>query len=37
MYDTYQVIDFSRDSEFFTQKREDVENGYFKRFEKFIE
>lgn len=37
MYNTYQVIDFSKDSEFWTPKKEDVENGYFKRYEKFIE
>lgn len=37
MYDTYQVIDFSRDSEFFTPKKEDIENGYFEKYKKFIE
>lgn len=37
MYDTYQVIDFSRDSEFFTPKKEDIENGVFEKYKKYIE
>lgn len=37
MYNTYQVIDFSRDSEFFTPKREDIESGYYEQYKKYIE
>lgn len=36
MYNTYQVIDYSKDSEFWTPRRYDEDNGYFKQFEKYI-
>lgn len=36
MYDTLQIIDYSKDSEFWTPKREDVNNGYIKRYEKYV-
>lgn len=37
MYDTYQVIDYSKDSPFWTTRKEDVENGYFEQFKRYIE
>lgn len=37
MYNTYQVIDYSKDSEFWTPKREDEINGYYYQYKKFIE
>lgn len=37
MYNTYQVIDFSRDSDFFTSKKEDIESGYYEQYEEYIE
>lgn len=37
MYNTYQVIDFSRDSDFFTPKKEDMESGYYEQYEEYIE
>lgn len=36
MYDTYQVIDYSKDSEFWTPRKVDEENGYFEQYKKYI-
>ncbi|MCI8394148.1 MAG: ATP-binding protein [Bacilli bacterium] len=37
MYDTDQVIDFGKDSSFWTKEREDIENGFYDKYERFIE
>lgn len=37
MYNTYQVIDYSRDSEFWNSRKEDDLNGYFLEYEKYLE
>ncbi len=37
MYDTNQTINYSKESEFWTPRKEDVDNGYFKKYEKYIE
>lgn len=37
MYNTYQVIDFSKDSEFWTQKKDDIGSGYYEQYKRFIE
>lgn len=37
MYNTYQVIDFSKDGEFWTSKQLDKESGYYANYEKYIE
>lgn len=37
MYDTDQVIDFSKDSPFWTSLREDKSNGFYNKYEKFID
>jgi len=36
MYNTYQVIDFSKDGEFWTSKKDDMECGYYEQFKKYI-
>lgn len=36
MYDTNQTIDYSKDSEFWSSKRGDIENGYFTKYEKYV-
>ncbi len=36
MYDTFQIINYSKESEFWTPKREDFNNGYTKRYEKYV-
>lgn len=36
MYNTYQVIDYSKDSPFWTTRKEDEENGYFEQYKKYI-
>lgn len=35
MYNTYQVIDFSKDSEFWNTKEKDMESGYYQTFKKY--
>lgn len=37
MYNTYQVIDYSKSSEFWTPKDKDKESGYYDQFEKYLE
>ncbi len=37
MYDTNQTINYSKESDFWTPKKEDVENGYFEKYKKYIE
>ncbi len=37
MYNTYQVIDFSKDSPFWTNIKEDIKDGYYQQYEKYIE
>lgn len=37
MYDTYQVIDFSKDGPFWTPLAIDKESGYYAQYEKYIE
>lgn len=37
MYNTYQVIDYSKESIFWTSRKEDEQNGYFEQFKKYIE
>lgn len=37
MYNTYQVIDFSKDSEFWTPRKDDEVNGYALQYKKFVE
>lgn len=37
MYDTYQVIDYSKDSEFWTLKEKDKESGYYDRYKEYME
>lgn len=37
MYDTWQVINYSKDSEFWNKRKEDDENGYFMDYKKYIE
>ena len=37
MYDTWQVIDYSKDSDFWNKRKEDDENGYFMEYKKYIE
>lgn len=37
MYNTFQVIDYSKDSEFWTPKDKDKESGYYDRFIKYVE
>lgn len=36
MYDTDQVIDFGKDSPFWTKIREDIENGFYEKYRDFI-
>lgn len=36
MYDTYQVIDYSKDSPFWNKRKEDDENGYFTEYKKYF-
>lgn len=36
MYNTYQVIDFSKDGDFWTPKEKDMESGFYAQFEKYI-
>jgi len=36
MYNTSQVIDFSKDGEFWTSKKDDMECGYYEQFKKYI-
>ena len=36
MYDTYQVINYSKDSEFWNKRKEDDENGYFMEYKKYL-
>ena len=37
MYNTYQVIDYSKDSEFWTSKEKDKDSGFYEKYEKYIE
>lgn len=37
MYDTWQVINYSKDSDFWNKRSEDDENGYFMEYKKYIE
>jgi len=37
MYNTYQVIDYSKESPFWTSRKVDEENGYFKQYEVYLE
>lgn len=36
MYDTYQVIDYSKDSSFWNKRKEDDENAYFMEYKKYL-
>lgn len=36
MYDTYQIIDYSKDSPFWTTRKVDDENGYFMEYKKYL-
>lgn len=37
MYNTWQVIDYSKDSDFWNKRSEDDKNGYFMEYKKYIE
>lgn len=37
MYNTYQVIDYSKESDFWTSKMFDVKEGYYEKYKKYIE
>lgn len=37
MYDTYQVIDYSKDSPFWNSRKVDDEDGYFMEYKKYLE
>ena len=36
MYDTYQVIDYSKDSPFWNKRKEDDENEFFMEYKKYL-
>lgn len=37
MYNTYQVINYSKESEFWTPKNLDIEGGFYAKYEKYLE